>query len=143
MCQEIMLDFNKVFNANKYDTKKNKQAADIKALFEQQRADLLTLKDSGAFTESEYTDNYKKLTAQESSMLVAVKTTIPDKYFFNAAWKVLEKRGVWPFRKPFRSERHMIREMDKDEATGAVRMIGEKILGYQTTVEDDKKKASN
>lgn len=143
-CQDIMLKFNKVFTANKYDPAKNRNVADLRKMFNEQRSDLLIQKEAGNIGDDEYRNMFKKLTAHESSMISAVRVSIPDRYFFEAAWRVLEKRGVWPFRKPFRSMRHMIREMNKDEAAGAVQMIGEKILGYKTEVQtDDKKKQEN
>jgi hypothetical protein len=139
-CQKLMTEFNRVFKDAQNDPAKNRQVSELKQLYDNQRADLLKLKEADEVTADEYAAMYKKIGAQEAQMITAVKVQIPDGYFFKAAWSVLEKHGVWPFRKPFRSMRHMVGEMEKDEAIGAVQMIGEKILGYPPSPEDSKKK---
>lgn len=137
-CQKIIKKFNKIFTENKYDAKKNKAISNIANLYADQYDELKKMHEANAITEEEYQKQYKELVSQESQMITATKTMIPDTYFFEATWDVLVKKGFWIFRKPFKSMKHMINEIDKDEAVAVIHIIGSKILGYNQ--EEDKKK---
>lgn len=53
---------------------------------------------------------------------------IPHHFYFWSIWKCLVKRGFWPFRKPYRSMRQMIKDIDKNELNEMVIFVGQKIL---------------
>jgi hypothetical protein len=57
---------------------------------------------------------------------------IPNYFYFWSIWKILVKKGFWPFRRPFRSRRKMIKEILSDEFVKMVTFIGEKVLNTQS-----------
>ena len=61
---------------------------------------------------------------------------INDIFFFWALWKVLLKKRTWPFRKPFRSLKHLVSNIEIEEATTIVQLIGDRILHTETKRED-------
>lgn len=65
------------------------------------------------------------------------KVLMPNWFFTWAAWKVLEKRGIWPFRKPFRSLRHMAGEIELQEFKNVITMLGKAVLNTQTADEPE------
>lgn len=137
-CQKIIKKFNKIFTDNKYDAKKNKAIKNIIKLYADQYEEIKKMQEANVLSDDEYQKKYKELVSQESQMIAATKSMIPDTYFFEATWDVLVKRGYWIFKKPFKSMKHMIREIDKDEAVAVIHIIGSKILGYDT--DEEKKK---
>lgn len=60
--------------------------------------------------------------------------------FFQMLYKLLEKRGVWPFKKPFRSFRHMCKSIEKDEVEDMVYFINVNI--FDMPVKEDKQKGN-
>ncbi len=68
--------------------------------------------------------------------------TIPNEYFFRVLWRVLEKKGWWLWKKPFRSYKQMVKNILKDELQDIVNMIAYRVLNMAkpTTGEDDSKK---
>jgi hypothetical protein len=66
----------------------------------------------------------------------------PPMFFYYAIWKCLIKRGIWPFKKPFRSLRKMISEIEIDEAGDLINFVGKRMLRMKEFESDgdDKKK---
>ncbi len=59
-------------------------------------------------------------------------------YVFWTVWKCLEKKGVWPFRKPFRSIRHMSKSILFEEFNDVSSFMNSKILKTSETKREDK-----
>jgi hypothetical protein len=57
------------------------------------------------------------------------KPIIDDRFFFWAYFQLLMKTGFWPFRKPFRSVRHLMRHITYEEATVMIAVIGAVLNG--------------
>jgi hypothetical protein len=53
---------------------------------------------------------------------------IPVNFFVWVLWKVIEKRGIWPFRKPFRSIHHLKKSILLDEMPLLVQFIQTRIF---------------
>ena len=56
------------------------------------------------------------------------KVTIRNEFFFTALWMVLEKKGFWIWKKPFKSKRTMIKELDQDDVPNLSKYVREKIF---------------
>jgi len=54
--------------------------------------------------------------------------TIRNEFFFMALWLVLEKKGFWLWKKPFKNKRAMIKELDKDDVPSLSKYVREKIF---------------
>lgn len=67
------------------------------------------------------------------------KTYNLDKFIFWCVWKSLTKRGVWPFRKPFRSMAHMIKRLEADEYQGCCDFVASAVLPKPKDGEAEKK----
>lgn len=66
-----------------------------------------------------------------------------DYFIFWCLWKVVLKKGFWPFRKPFRSLRHMMKEVRWDEFQNLFEFISVRVVGNQPmkkTEETEEKK---
>jgi len=146
VCQKILRRFNKVYQLQKYDKKINKEIEFVKQSYEELRNKLQEYKENNVVDETEYHEKFKKLTIEENNIITRIKNNIPDRYFYWAVWKVMVKKGIWPFRKPFRSYGHLRKQIERGETIKAIGYIGEKLLGYKTNVQDmdddkNKKKA--
>ena len=53
---------------------------------------------------------------------------IPNDFYFWTVWTILKKSGPWPFRKPFRSKREMIKQIRQDEFQSMLDLAGRDIL---------------
>lgn len=60
------------------------------------------------------------------------KIFMPDKFFFWALFTLLDKRGFLFWKKPFRSVRHISKNILRDEAMAIVKFIGEGVLYTRT-----------
>jgi len=54
-------------------------------------------------------------------------------FFFWTTWECLIKRGIWPFKKPFRSLAHMIKSINDNEYEEVINYTTNKILGVKKT----------
>lgn len=75
---------------------------------------------------------FKKRTGKEYDP-TSDSLIIPNQFYFWVCWKCLVKRGWWPFKKPFRSMRQMIKHIRKDEFQKMVTLAGHDILEMRTT----------
>lgn len=60
---------------------------------------------------------------------------IPNKFFFWSVWTCLIKKGIWPFRKPYRTMSSMVRDINRDEYEKIISFTGSYIFA---TGEDKK-----
>lgn len=75
---------------------------------------------------------------------IALKNTIiPNEFFFGVVWKCLDKSGIWPFRKPYRSKKHMADSLLKDEVADMIQFVSRFVLDLKGTEEESKKKQEN
>lgn len=133
--------FNRVLSIQQHDAKSNKELADVRRLYQSYYEELLEYKNKGIITEEEMKEKSKQLAQEEMSFIRAMKTFIPDKYYYFAIWDLLVKKGIWPFRKPFRSANQMYKNLLSEEAKEIIKFINKEVLFRPTTeVEDDKKK---
>lgn len=59
---------------------------------------------------------------------------VSNDFFFKCTWLILKKRGVWPFRKPFRSRRVMVKNILNHEYQAIVDFISNTTLDYKAKV---------
>jgi hypothetical protein len=64
-------------------------------------------------------------------------TVISNEFFFGVLWKCLDKSGMWPFRKPFRSQRHMSDSILYDELPDIIQFVSRFVLDLKVTKESD------
>ena len=55
---------------------------------------------------------------------------IPNLFYFWVVWKCLKKKGWWPFKRPFRSMRAMINNIERDEFDEIVAFAGREIFKF-------------
>lgn len=144
ICRLIMKRFNEVYTSQKRKIQEEQELAAIQIVYQKQLESVQEFKDKGVITDQEYKDTVSKIHVENIKNQMATRTSIPTKYFYWAIWKIIIKHGIWPFRQPFRSYRHMTKEIENDEAIEIVKYIGEKIMRYPTTIdaELDKKKVN-
>lgn len=73
------------------------------------------------------------------------KMVIPNEFFFAVVWKCLDKSGIWPVRKPFRSKQHMAGSILYDELQDIIQFVSRFVLDINGNVpaEESKKKQEN
>jgi hypothetical protein len=140
VCMNIARKFNRIQSTSSQIRRKNMSVAKIKEMFEESRDDMKKLFDAGGMNEQEYQERYRASIRAENIQIKATRIIIPDVFYYWAVWKVMVKRGIWPFRSPFRSFRHMRKEIERGEAIAVIQFINEKIFGYKTILDDDSKK---
>jgi len=132
VCDGIFKEFYQAYAKNKNNPRTNKAIAEIKQLYDEQRRELLQAYEGGVLTKEDFDLRALKMQTAEFDTLDKMKVNIPKKYFYDAIWKVLVKKYFWPFRKPFRSKRHMVKNMELHEGIQVITFIGQKILGFKT-----------
>jgi hypothetical protein len=128
----------------KYLKEKDVEIKKINEFIRERRAALTDFYDKKVITEDEYDQKLEDLITTQVDLVGKIKNEIPPQFFFRSTWNLLVKRGVWPFRTPFRSYRHMMKDAERPEMMNAVKFIGEKVLGYKTNIEElPEKKSAN
>jgi len=85
----------------------------------------------------------KELKKFKKKDIALKQMVIPNEFFFNVLWKCLDKSGVWPVQKPFRSKRHMADSLLYDELPDVIQFVSRFVLDLKAegqTEEDCKKK---
>ena len=144
VCNKLLVKYNEIISSQNYQNESNRKLAEIKNKYEQLRTSLREYLDRGICTDAEYADRYKKLGQEEIIESMVIPKTVPDSFLYYCAWRLLVKSGIWPFRKPFRSYRHMYKNMLRGEAVAIVQFILSQVFGYKVTIDDpDSKKKTN
>lgn len=133
---QIVRRFNEVYSSQKRKDLEERNVAAIREIAEGQRKVAQESVNANILTPEEYKAALEKISADQLTNELAIKTSIPNTYFYWAAWKLIVKKGVWPFMKPFRSYRQMCKEIEMDETMEVVRFIGSKILKYPTVINE-------
>ncbi|HAJ78411.1 MAG TPA: hypothetical protein DCO75_01450 [Fibrobacteres bacterium] len=128
----------------KYLRQKNNQIKGIKNFIQSRRDELTKFFDAKTLSEEDYVIKLDNLAFTEVDLINKVKSEIPPNFFYESTWKLLVKRGIWPFKKPFRSYRQMMKNAERPEMMNAIKYIGEKVLGYKTNIDElPEKKSTN
>lgn len=56
------------------------------------------------------------------------RKVMPNWFFYWSVWQVIVKRGFWLWKKPFRSRRHMAKQIGRDEFMDIIHFVGNTIL---------------
>lgn len=100
-------------------------------------------KESEAFNQAKKSFQQSEKRWQEAQKR-EFKPVIDDRFFFWAYYQLLMKSGFWPFKRPFRSVRHMMRHITYEEATVMIAVIGAVLNGRSIDdIEGVKKKRVN
>jgi hypothetical protein len=84
---------------------------------------------------------FNKILAKFKKKDIALKQmVIPNEFFFKVLWKCVDKKGIWPFRKPFRSKKHMADSILYDELAEVIQFVSRFVLDIKGTEEEGKKK---
>lgn len=132
--------YNKLTRIWKQSKQLNKDICDITERYNDFRAELDALHKKEAISADDYKAQYKKSIIDEATHIALTKMFIPPSFFYYCCWKVLAKKGVYPFRKPFRSLVHMSKCMRKGERENVIKFISEQVLDFAVKVEEDTKK---
>jgi hypothetical protein len=144
VCNELLKKYNTIISSERYQNEANAKREQVDALYKERRAELLNFKNAGICTEEEYSERYRQLSQNEIIEKIVLPKTVPDAFIYYCAWTLLKKSGVWPFIKPFRSFRHMYRNIVRGEGVAIIQFIMSEVFGYKVNVDDpDNKKKAN
>lgn len=90
-------------------------------------------------------DEMMELVKKNANIFSQASFSIPDWFWYQIVYVSLVKRGVWPFRRPYRSWRDMAQDIRKDEYFAIVHFVASQILDLNVPVvkEVDKKKGED
>lgn len=63
-------------------------------------------------------------------------------FIFWCLYKCIQSKGIWPFKKPFRSLGYMIKRIRQNEYDDIVDFFNEHILGQKTVGSEDKQQGN-
>jgi len=154
--REILKDFKDVLNGiaswdsknrkvKKYIKQKDRAVKQLDDFYNPRMDELSEFLVNGVITKEEHDKSVNELLETKVQLAAKIRDEIPNDFFFESTWKLIVHRGIWPFRKPFRSYRQMIKQAEHPELMNCVKFIGEKVLGYKTNIEeiDGQKKTAN
>jgi hypothetical protein len=129
----------------KYLRQKDSAIKKINAFYHEQVEELSEFLVNGAIEKDAHDEKMRELLEAQVSLVEKVKSNIPNDFFYESTWKLIVHRGFWPFRKPFRSYRQMIKQSEVMELANCIKFIGDKVLGYKTNIDelDGQKKTAN
>jgi len=65
-----------------------------------------------------------------------------DYFVFRCIWKCIPKKGFWPFKKPFRSLRKMIKEVRVNEYKVVTNFFNDRVLNPVNELEEDREQGN-
>jgi len=120
----------------KYLMEKQKALDGIDLFYRDRRNELDEFWEKKIISDDDYSAKLDEISQAAIDLKEKIRNEIPQDFFFESTWKLIVHRGVWPFRKPFRSYRKMIKQAERPELMNCVKFIGEKVLGFKTNIEE-------
>lgn len=146
LCFDLLKRYNKIISDPKYQRESSKKLSEIERNHDNIRKELKALLDGGLCTKEEYQERLKQDMRDEAIEKIVLPKVVPDTFVYWCVWKLLKKSGIWPFRKPFRSARHMRRRIIRGEGIAIMQLVMREVFGYRVNVDDEesiKKKIIN
>lgn len=114
-CKMIIDKFNEVRLSKKHNDFIEKKIKELDEIFNNsfQYYDDCISKD--VVSDDEYQNAKSEMNKLKMQEIFKLKNLLTDDVYMWAIYQLIEKKGIWPFRYPFRSFRHMRREIEKDE----------------------------